>query len=219
MSQIRTLADSAAFQALGAAVSKATAGRSAIFVINDGNWGDSLIREGAERFLKDHGIRYIPVRYKDLEKRKVSVAQLKAKAGGDAVMIFNGGAAMDPRYGRIEFVAGLTRQFSESILLPASYPAPVVDFDFAPRTKFFTRDRAESSRNVPQAEFCHDMAFYLRLPDTRPSRDIGVFMRTDGERPADAPVPAGNVDLSLKGRAETPVGRFVQDPANRRPAR
>lgn len=64
---------------------------------------------------------------------------------------------------------------------------------------------------MPQALFCHDMAFYLQMPEITPRNEIGVFMRTDSERPTGTPLPRGNLDLSLKGRSETPINRFVAE--------
>lgn len=216
MSQTKTLAQTPPFAELAQVLRDTVGQQTAIFLVNDGNWGDSLIREGAEKFLTFHGIRYVSLRFKDLEKGKITVDALKARHGADSPLIFNGGAALDPRYGRLPFVAALTHQFAQTVLLPASFPVPLAPFNFAPRTRIFSRDLSESQTNVPQATFCHDMAFYLTMPDIAPSRDNGCFMRTDSERPTDAPVPANNNDLSLKGRAETPVQGFIAEIARYR---
>lgn len=216
MSLTKTLAQTPPFAELAKALRDTVGQQTAIFVVNDGNWGDSLIREGAEKFLVDHGIRYVSLRYKDLEKGKITVEALQARHGPDCPLIFNGGAALDPRYGRLPFVASLTRQFAKSVLLPASFPVALAPFDFAPATRIFSRDQTESLHNVPQATFCHDMAFYLTMPEIAPTLETGCFMRTDSERPADAPVPPGNIDLSLKGRAETPVQGFIAEIARYR---
>ncbi|MCV2882982.1 polysaccharide pyruvyl transferase family protein [Actibacterium sp. XHP0104] len=74
---------------------------------------------------------------------------------------------------------------------------------------FYARDKGESLRNVEDARFCHDMAFFLTPEPGTPTRKVGAFMREDGERPANAPIPPGNRDISAEGRAHTPVRRFL----------
>lgn len=199
------------FVALAKTLSSLAVGRRAAFMVHDGNWGDSLIREGAERFLQDHGINYRRYRYKDIEKGKVTVEMILAEVGHDALLVVNGSGALDPRYGRIDLTAALTHEFKDAVVLPSSYPRPLQGCGFASQTLFYTRDLAESLQHMPQALFCHDMAFYLQMPEITPRNEIGVFMRTDSERPAGTTLPRGNLDLSLKGRSETPINRFVAE--------
>src|SRR5262245_7250726 len=79
-------------------------GKTAVYVMNGGNWGDSLIREGSEVFMRDHGIAYTAIRYRDIEKGRVKVADLKRKYGADVPLIYSGGADRDPRYGRLPLI-------------------------------------------------------------------------------------------------------------------
>lgn len=197
------------FEALANELDRVCDGRPIAFFLNDGNWGDSLIREGTETFFKHYGFRYQMVKVLDVKKRKVSLNQIqKCLSHTDPVAVFNGGGSYDPRYDRLPFLRELASQFSSNIFLPASYPSNMSD-GFPQETIFYARDKGESLRNVADARFCHDMAFFLTPQKTSPLHSIGVFMREDGERPTDAPVPFGNRDISREGRAHTPVKKFL----------
>jgi len=197
------------FEALANELDRVCDGRPIAFFLNDGNWGDGLIREGAETFFKHYGFRYHMVKVLDVQKRKVSLNQIKKHLSHtDPVAVFNGGGSYDPRYDRLPFLRELATQFSSNVFLPASYPSNMSD-GFPQETLFYARDKGESLKNVADARFCHDMAFFLSPQKTPPLHSIGVFMREDGERPADAPIPHGNRDISREGRAHTPVKKFL----------
>lgn len=197
------------FDALADELDRVCNGRPVLFLLNDGNWGDSLIREGSEAFFKSYGFRYYMVKVLDLQKKKVSLSQVKERLGhSDPVAVFNGGGSYDPRYGRLPFLNELAAQFSSILFLPSSYP-PGMQQGFPKNAIFYARDKGDSFQNVGDARFCHDMAFFLNPVYGAPIRSVGLFMREDGERPEGAPIPPGNRDLSKEGRAHTPVKRFL----------
>ncbi|MEM9433686.1 MAG: hypothetical protein AAGA12_07160 [Pseudomonadota bacterium] len=199
------------FDALAERVHDVLAGRPAIFMINPGNWGDSMIREGAESFLRYYDISYHSVRFKDVLKNRTSLdAERAATHHSDPVLIYNGCGAFSPHYEMAARVANLTRQFSTSIILPSTFAIDVAEYKFSDTTHFFVRDRFESAERMPGSPFCHDMAFFLDPVARPPVRDIGYMLRDDAETPEGTKFPPGNVDLSRNGRAHTPVDGFLE---------
>lgn len=184
--------------------------RNFVFVVNPGNWGDSLIRAGAEAFLQHYGLRYTAVSLRRLRLAKVSMPKLRELTDcDDPVMLFNGNGAMNTIYGRMPMIAGITEKFSTNIFLPATFATPPGEFGFAPNCHFFVRDRGHSHICVPDAPFCHDMAFFLEPTVPPPGKGTGFMFRSDSEAPADQTIPRGNVDLSIQGRVDTPIGKFM----------
>lgn len=189
-------------------------GRPIIFVINPGNWGDALIREGAERFLRHFDFDYISVHLNDIEKGRVNLSAIKQKIGhDDPVLIYNGCGAFSPHYNMIQRVQRLAGHFSSVVLLPCTINIDMGVHQFPDDTHIFVRDLFESKLAVPEAQFCHDMAFFLELPACTSKFRSGYFFRTDREAPTERiDVPAGekNRDLSKDGRAQYPIDGFMR---------
>lgn len=198
------------FDALAAHVKDALRGRPAVFFINPGNWGDSLIREGAEAFLRHYDIPHLVARFKDVIKARVTVAQLKAATGhSDPAMIYNGCGAFSPHYQMLPKVAELSQQFSTAVFLPSTFALDVDRAAFAQDSHFFVRDRFQSSDRMADAPFCHDMAFFGTPVAGEARKQVGNFFREDAEAPEDVTLPTPNLDLSKRGRAHTPLDRFL----------
>jgi exopolysaccharide biosynthesis predicted pyruvyltransferase EpsI len=197
------------FDALANELADICGGRPVVFFLNDGNWGDALIRAGAEAFFQRYDFRYEMVKVFDVKKKKISFEKIKDKLGNhDPVAVFNGGAGYDPRYGRLALFQQIAHEFSSNVLLPASYPTDISGA-FPANSVFYARDKGESLSNVRNARFCHDMAFFLTPTAPHPKQRVGFFMREDGERPDGAPVPQRNRDISKEGRAHTPIKSFL----------
>lgn len=198
------------FDALAARVKEIAGERPLVFVLNPGNWGDSLIRAGAEAFLQHHGFRYHPISLREFRRGKVSLPDLRRQLGhDDPVMLFNGNGAMNALYERMPLIASITQHFTTSIFLPATFASPPSDFGFAPGCHFFVRDQQQSRQILPDAPFCHDMAFFLTPPDPGKGQGTGLMFRHDREAPEGQRIPRGNVDLSAKGRTETSIDGFL----------
>ena len=61
---------------------------------------------------------------------------------------------------------------------------------------------------MPEASFCHDMAFYLS-PTTHPDgHGVGSFFRMDNERSGNFPIPPENRDISHEGNERCEVAPF-----------
>lgn len=184
-------------------------GRPVVFFINPGNWGDSLIREGAEAFLTHNGVTYTAFRFKDIIKRRKTLAQIKAQMGHpDPVMIYNGNGAFTSHYDIGKTIAKLTTEFGTSIVLPSTFAAEADALFAGTQAHLFVRDKFESQSNAPGVPFCHDMAFFLDAPTVPITRGTGLFMRRDTEAVGAGGEVKGNVDLSKKGRAHSSVDKF-----------
>lgn len=198
------------FDQLADHIKEAMGQRPAVFFINPGNWGDSLIREGAETFLRYYGIPHLVARFKDVVKKRVSVAELKAATGhADPVMIYNGCGAFSPHYQLLPLVAQLSQQFSTALFLPATFAIEADRADFAPDTHFFVRDRFQSFERMKDAVFCHDMAFFGTPVAAQPTQPSGNFFRDDAEAPEGFVPPQPNLDVSKLGRAHTRLDGFL----------
>jgi exopolysaccharide biosynthesis predicted pyruvyltransferase EpsI len=199
------------FDALAEQIKQIVGTRPIVFFINPGNWGDSLIREGAEQFFRHYGLAYHPVRFKDVMKGRVTLDQvIAATRHDDPVMVYNGNGAFSHHYETLGRVAELSQSFGTSIVLPSTFEAAIDRSRFAPDSHFFVRDRFESAQAMPDCMFCHDMAFFLNLTCAEPTKDEGYLMREDMEKPEGAEIPQGNVDISKGGRAHTPIDGFLE---------
>lgn len=193
--------------------------RPAIFVINPGNWGDALIREGAERFLRHYDIDYVAVHLKDFEKKRLDLNVLKRQIGhNDPVMIYNGCGAFTKHYpslvGRVQRLAV---HFSTVMVMPSTINIDMRLDQFPSDTHVFVRDRYESQEALPGSLFCHDMAFFLDLLGPAPRKSNGYFFREDREAPLDTRlVPKGeqNKDLSKFGKSQDPIDGLVRGVAD-----
>ncbi len=199
------------FDALAARLKDVLDGRPAVFFVNPGNWGDSMIREGAETFLRHYDIPHVVARFKDVMKKRADIKDLKAATGhADPVMIYNGCGAFSPHYELLPKVAELSQQFSSAVFLPSTFAVDLDRDAFAKDSHFFVRDRYQSSERMPDAPFCHDMAFFFNPVAGPSTRDVGDFFREDTEAPDGFDLPKPNLDLSKKGRAHTPLDRFLE---------
>jgi hypothetical protein len=75
---------------------------------------------------------------------------------------------------------------------------------------FFVRDRSESQEWLPQAPFCHDLAFYLELQSKGRGDGEGWLFREDIEAPKGQILHRTNQDISKLGKAHTPVDGFIE---------
>lgn len=202
------------FDALGAHLKELTQGRDVHFLLSAGNWGDSLIREASEQFLKKHGIAY---------KKHVSATSFSRnifekrrnwrnwfKNYKESILIYNGGGAFCKYYDRSPLVKSLSKRFYKVIILPSTFEQPV---NFPDNVVVYVRDKFESSQNVKEAKFCHDMAFSLDLKGSEPTLEEGFLFRKDIESTSST-FPDEHCDLSAQGCHTTPINGFVEGIAN-----
>lgn len=199
----------ATFDALAARLHEIVGQRPVLFFINPGNWGDSLIREGTEAFLRHYGFRYHATRFGDLLRGRTSLAREIDKAGHAPVMFYCGSGIFSGHYDTPAKIAKLTHEFDTSVILPSTLAMGLDALEFAANTTFVVRDRSESAKRIPGAMFCHDMAFFLEPKAVPAGFGEGWFLRSDHERPAGTPLHRKNVDISRLGRAFSPIEPFL----------
>lgn len=178
---------------------KAECGKGPVYYLpNPGNFGDALIRHGTLRFFRD-----IKLDCKELSIRKKDWV-FPLLTGG--TVIYGGGGGWSQLWRHSEhYVNRLTRRF-KVIVLPSSFEQAYS----LPETVVFCRDTFESQQNMPEAIFCHDMAFYIGKEFFRSGKGSGVgyFFRTDQESANKIELPSDNNDISLKGNHLSDVTRF-----------
>lgn len=196
-----------AFDDLARALRLRASGRRVYFLVGGGNLGDGLIRLGAEHFLQDAGLRVHRV---DLVNQRSKVKGLTLgiadSMGRRSLFIQNGGGGWAAHCTvALRLVKRQLRTSSDVVVLPST----IEMMPLGRMPTIYRRDDGPSRDVVPDAPFCHDMAFYLALiPVNRwfpqidsieVDRRIGVFFRTDNESATGLGALAGNVDLSALG--------------------
>jgi exopolysaccharide biosynthesis predicted pyruvyltransferase EpsI len=167
------------------------------FFPNPGNWGDALIRSGTVSFFRENSIEYT-----ELHRRN----EILERKGGGTVIYGGGGAWCNLWNHSVDHVRAIGKRFNV-IVLPSSYE---MHYEI-PRVEFFCRDKYESQRNMPNAVFCHEMAFHLESEVKKNSHGegVGYFFRKDKESSSERRrVPIGNVDLSQSGNHLTDTSEF-----------
>jgi hypothetical protein len=196
---------------------EACKGRRIIFMQNDGNAGDGLIRFGAKLFLKHLGLEH---REFDMGSPTQKVLSLATGAFdrplGRNIFVYSGSGA----WGRGYDVAYRTVH-RQSLVNKDIFVLPTT-LEFALQLNFpiYARDRFESLKYASDGKFCHDMAFYLALLDTDvllPNRSpvrkqAGLVLRTDiearGHRFAQHPQ---NWDIPARRNHLTDPSAFLRD--------
>lgn len=157
------------------------------FTPNSGNWGDALIRLGAIKFLRDIGIDYTEVR---LSKGDI----LKPMMTG-GLLLYGGGSRWTNIWSGSERIVKLLSKRLQVIVLPSTFQK---HYNIS-NTTFFCRDSFQSQEFMPNATFCHDMAFYLGSVPFSGGNGTGYFFRTDRERSGKIDIPESNRDISKEG--------------------
>ncbi|WP_299648656.1 polysaccharide pyruvyl transferase family protein [uncultured Tateyamaria sp.] len=182
------------FQELADGLKELAQGKPMVEILNSGNWGDALILAGQERFFADVGIEVERIRVQKLSKTKRS-KELFRRYIKKRRAIFTGSGALRKHYKRPEQFQDAARQFEHVLVMPSSYEF-AIDHDPKHMT-FWRRDNLESVASMPDARFCHDLAFYLQPAAREVTQEFGFFFREDVER-ASFDVPEGNVDISAE---------------------
>ena len=168
---------------------------------NPGNWGDALIRHGTIKFLNDMNLRY------EILRPKTSLVGIKQFIRGGTV-IYGGGGAWCKAWDKSESIVDQFRKRFKVIVLPSTFENHYV----IPNTKFFVRDIYNSKANMPEARFCHDMAFYIgdEMKSNAKGSGKGYFFRTDKESSNKFKIPKNNIDLSQKANHMERIDGFFE---------
>ena len=185
-------------------------GAPVYYLSNPGNWGDALIRQGTLKFFDKIGLDFKELSYKELvelelTKNRKSLFSLFRKK---PTVIYGGGGAWCKLWNHsVKYIDKLKDRYN-IIVLPSTYESSYS----VPNTTFFTRDKYESIRNMPQSTFCHDMAFYIGddFVSGQKGKGEGYFFRTDKESAKQIDIPSGNYDISLAGNHLSEVAPFFE---------
>ena len=181
-----------------------------IFINLDGNWGDALIRAGAENFFRYFNIPYQHITQKTsvLTRNKML---LQARLNNQLVVVNGGGAWCNHYKHGFKLVESIQNRFKfkDLLVLPSTYSE---NFKIANVT-FYRRDHFNSKSAMPDATFCHDMAFFLHPIEISALSETdheGHFFRTDIEASGEIAIPNNNYDLSAQGTIDSKVSGFFE---------
>ncbi len=173
------------------------------YLHNPGNYGDSLIRHGAFKFFNDIGLKYKELTSFNLLRPMWWPTLLYPKG----TLIFAGGGAWCELYNREDLLNKVGKRFKNIIILPSTYEtSPSI-----PNATFFCRDEYESKENMPNALFCHDMAFFIDKIEAEEGKGTGYFFRTDKESSNNINIPESNNDISTKGDHRSHIYMFMNE--------
>ena len=182
-----------AYTQLASLIKRHAGAKPVYYIPAPGNWGDALIREGTLKFFKDIGLNY--------QERQRVRRVLDMPPG---MVVYGGSGAWCELWDNSSDVAELAGKFNV-LVLPSTYQCK---YDMSNVT-FVRRDKFESAVAMPNALFCHDMAFYLDHLKGTKGKGIGFFFRRDRESAQRLTIPACNNDLNAKGCHTTCPGAFV----------
>ncbi|RKZ59135.1 MAG: hypothetical protein DRR16_25440 [Candidatus Parabeggiatoa sp. nov. 3] len=172
---------------------KNTCGNDKVYYLpSSGNWGEALTRYGTLKFLRSIG----GVEYTELKSYHEAAELIQS----ENLLILGGGGNWHNE-GAIQILRNIHQYFRAIIVLPSTYQA---NHSF-PNTVFFSRDRYDSKASMPDAPFCHDMAFYIEPISSVKKSGTGYFFSTDSQ----IEIPAGNDDIILKGSHLSSIYPFI----------
>lgn len=180
-----------------------------IYIPNNGNWGDSLIRAGTLQFLRVNRFKY-----KIFLRKQLKHAIRQGFDFSSNVLLIGGGGSWCQNGSRArEFVSEVAAHFSLVVILPTTYELPSLQEH--KHIIYFSRDKFESMTSIPGSIFCHDMAFYLSEPFPAFSFKVSQngprdFFRLDREQHSQSQYGSGNQDISAKGNYLTPIPSFLR---------
>lgn len=191
------------FQSLADSIVQLGQNRIVYFIPSPGNWGDALINAGTFQFLDSMDCNYTVMQRSEF----LGILPVSHEQGIlDALVIVGGGGGWCEIWSSTRsFVGEISLKVSQVVVLPTTYALEPIGG--TGNVKYFARDLEISSRRLPEAEFCHDMAFFLDLSVPRESTMLPrvVALRVDRERATEARNFEFSVDMSLLGDAFSSV--------------
>jgi exopolysaccharide biosynthesis predicted pyruvyltransferase EpsI len=171
------------------------AGEPVYYVANPGNWGDAFIRHGTLKFFKERNIKV----------QEITNLNDVATLAEGGTLLYGGGGGWCKLWNHSQKYINQWQQKFKIIVLPSTY-----QFNYSiPNVIFFRRDNGRSREHMPDAHFCHDMAFYIQDDFfTGQQGGCGYFFRTDAESSRRIAIPPNNLDLSTQGKHLNDVAPF-----------
>jgi exopolysaccharide biosynthesis predicted pyruvyltransferase EpsI len=166
------------------------------YMASPGNWGGALIRHGTLKFFKE-----IELDYQEIIPDEKGVIHALPD---NTTVIYGGGGGWCHLWNHSQMNLKVIFGNCKVIVLPSTY-----EMNYAiPNTVFFCRDKLKSKRNMPDAIFCHDMAFCIGKRSAPKGNSTGYFFRTDKESRNAIRIPKNNHDPSAKGDHYSDIGPF-----------
>mgnify|MGYP001941424970 CR=1 FL=1 len=198
--KVKNLREDPVFEALASRISHLAGRRKIIFSPSKGNWGDGLINFGTRQFFEEFQIKFI-------EQNKSSIEHdLERQIFRDEIVVIGGGGAWCRNFNSSRKITERIADQAEAVIvLPTTYDLGPVE---AENVQYFARDYFSSSSQIPDAEFCHDMALFTDLEVLEPSDRVWRLfsMRDDREGLGLGKCVPNNFDLSRLGDGDY---RFV----------
>ncbi|HTX90308.1 MAG TPA: polysaccharide pyruvyl transferase family protein [Anaerolineales bacterium] len=182
------------FSRLAEIVKQECRGGPTYFMSNRGNWGDALIRLGTKILFRQIGLQYYEMQLHKGRVFQIFERYLPLVLKGS--LIYGGGGAWCKLWDRSPRILDvIASSYRKVIILPSTFELN----SFLPNATYFCRDNYESKAAMPEAIFCHDMAFLIGPRPAREGKGDGSFFRIDKESAGKIPLPANNRDVSLLG--------------------
>lgn len=196
------------FVGLAEKIKEASAGKKVYLYAPTGNWGDALIGYGTKSFLNHF---HIP--YEMLYINNELTDKLKWRYAGysNRVLLVMGGGGWTSYYRFLPTTVELIQKkyrFKEIIILPSTYEKKY----HVENCTFYKRDDSGSANHMPDAQFCHDLAFFvsrMNVPKSKVTKDVAYCFRQDGETSNAHAIPESNCDLSSLGTNLTGIYGFL----------
>lgn len=191
--EIKNLRSAKEYQILASQIKELARGSRVIFSPSKGNWGDGLINFGTRQFFDIFGIEFEEVNKSSLD------GDLSEGRFRDEVVVMGGGGAWSRNFNAARRATQqIAKQAKSVVVLPTTYDLAAVD---AENVVYFARDRWGSLRNVADAYFCHDMAFFAELSVAEPSNRVWRLFafRDDREGHGLNGLVSKNFDISRLG--------------------
>jgi hypothetical protein len=171
------------------------------YLANSWNYWDGLIRNWTLKFFHDYWIKY-----KEITNKYFYIKYLFTKK--NSLFIYWWGWWWCKLWNHSKNYVKRINKKNIVIVLPSSYEK---DYSNLNNVYFFSRDKFNSIKKMPNSIFCHDMAFYLwKIPiKTEIKFEKGYFYRTDKESNNNILIPKNNIDLSLNWNHLSPINNFI----------
>lgn len=211
---LRNLRGDERFEKFAEKIRVFSGGSRIVYVPNQGNWGDGLIHKGTLQFLTTFQFEYVQMTRQDLLKQTEFFSKNGARIEDLVLLSGGGGSWRNAGSGNRSFMATAASRFAKSVVMPHTYETGAIDgLGDGNEILYSARDDSLSLKSIPDATVCHDMAFFLQLPElfAAPTRGgTGYFLRGDPEKNVGAGGLPPGIDLSMQGNHLSNVTPFFQ---------
>lgn len=181
------------------------------FLENPWNFWDALIRTATLNFLKDAWISHRNVQlFRFLNMKSFFLSYLfffyQLIFIRNKILLVCGSGAWCKYWTYLRRKIKIFQFFfNKIIILPTTFGLPSIS-----RAKCFARDKFDSMQTVPDAIFCHDLAFYLDVKTRKKWSGTGLFFREDKEALHDTSLLNWNRDLSQEWDEKSDINVFLE---------